>query len=123
MDQRSISPFLAKKGLSARDVHNERVAVLGLDAIIYSTITKYLRQQHFPAISFEPPDEPPITIIGDAILDALDKQPFSSIRELVKLTCIATTTVHRYLTSSFGFVVKHLHWVPQELTGLKKVSV
>jgi hypothetical protein len=33
MDQRSICPFFAMKGLSARDVHNELVAVLDPDAI------------------------------------------------------------------------------------------
>jgi hypothetical protein len=35
-----------------------------------------------------------MTIIGDAIVGALDKQPFSSVRELAKLTCIPTTTVY-----------------------------
>jgi hypothetical protein len=77
MDQRSICPFFAMKGLSARDVHNELLAVLGLNAIAYSTLTNDLRQPQFPAISSEPSDEPPTTIIDDAILDTLDKQPFS----------------------------------------------
>jgi hypothetical protein len=36
-------------------------------------------------MSSEPSDEPLITIIGNAILDALDKQSFSSARELGKL--------------------------------------
>jgi hypothetical protein len=116
MDQRLIDPFFAKKGLSAQEVHDELVTVLGLDAIAYSPITKYRRQQHFTAISSEPPDEPLITIIGHAILDAAYKQSFSSIRELAKLTCIPKTMVHRYVTSSLGFVAKHLHWVPHELT-------
>jgi hypothetical protein len=84
MDQRSICPFPDRKRLSARDIHNELVAILGLDAMAYSAITKYLRQQHFPAISSEPAVEPPITIIGDAIRDALNKQPFSSIHEFAK---------------------------------------
>jgi hypothetical protein len=47
--------------------------VLGPDAIAYSTITSYRRQRQFPAISSEPSDEPPTTIIDDAILDGLDK--------------------------------------------------
>jgi hypothetical protein len=41
MDQRSICLFLAMKGLSAREVHSELVAVLGLDVIGYSTVTRY----------------------------------------------------------------------------------
>jgi hypothetical protein len=110
------------KGLSARDVHNELVAVLGPDAIAYSTVTSYLRQRQFPAISSEPSDEPPTTIIDDAILYALDKQRFSSVRAPAKLTCIPTTAVYRHLTRSFRFVVKHLRWVPHTLTNTQKAQ-
>jgi hypothetical protein len=77
MDQRSICLFFAMKGLSVRDVPNKLVAVLGPDTIAYSTVTSYLRLRQFPAISSEPSDEPPTTIIDDATLDVLDKQPFS----------------------------------------------
>jgi hypothetical protein len=115
MDQRSICLFLAMKRLSAREVHNELVAVLGLDAIGSSTVTRYLRQRQFPVIFLEPSDEPPTTIINDAILETFDKQSFSSVRELAKLTCIPTTTVYRHLTKSLGFVLKHLRWVPHTL--------
>jgi hypothetical protein len=43
MDQRSICLFLATKRLSAQAIYNELVAVLGPDAIGYSTVTHYLR--------------------------------------------------------------------------------
>jgi hypothetical protein len=119
MDQRSICLFLAMKGLSARDVHNELVAVLGPDAIVYLTVTSSLRQRKFPTISSEPSDEPPTTIIDDAILNALDKQPFASVKELTKFTCISTTTVYRHLTRSLEFIVKHPRWVPHTLTDTK----
>jgi hypothetical protein len=49
MDQRSICLFLAMKRLSAQAISNELVAVLGRDAIGYSTVTNYLRQQQFPS--------------------------------------------------------------------------
>jgi hypothetical protein len=98
MDERSFCLFLAIKGLSAREVHSELVAVLGLDVIGDSTVSRYLRQQQFLATSPEPSNEPRTIIIEDAILEALDKQPFSSLRELAKLTCISTTTVCRHLT-------------------------
>jgi hypothetical protein len=75
MDQRSICVFLTKKGLPALGIHHELVAVLGVEGRTYSTITRYLRQHHISAISSEPSGDPPITIIDDAILDALDKQP------------------------------------------------
>jgi hypothetical protein len=122
MDQRSICLFLAMKRLSARDVHNELVAVLGLNATAYSTVTSCLRQRQFPAISSGPADEPPAAMIDDAILDALDKQPFSSVRELAKLTFIPTTTVYRHLTRSLGFVLKRLRWVPHTLTDTQKAQ-
>jgi hypothetical protein len=96
MNQRSICLFLAMKGLSARDVHNELVAVLGPDAIAYSTVTSDLRQRQIPAISSEPSNESPTAILDDAILDAHDKQPFCSVGELAKLTCIPTTIVYQH---------------------------
>jgi hypothetical protein len=122
MDLRSICLFLAMKGLSARDIHNELVAVLSPDAIAYSTVASYPQQRQFPTISAEPSDEPPTTIIDDPILDALDKQPFSSVTELAKLTCIQTTRVYRHLTRSLGFVVKHLRWVPHTLTDTQNAQ-
>jgi hypothetical protein len=120
MDQRSICLFLAMKRLSAREVHNELVAVLGLDAIGYSTVTRYLRQRQVPASSPGPCDEPPMTIIDDEILEALDKQPFSSVKELAKFPCVPITTVYRQLTRSLGSILKHRCWVPHALTGSQK---
>jgi hypothetical protein len=112
MDQPSICLFLALKGLSARDVHIELVAVLGLDVIGSSTVTRYLPQRGFPVIFPKPSDEPPTTIIDGAILEAVHKQPFSSLRELAKLTCIPATPVHRQLTKSLRLVLKHLRGIP-----------
>jgi hypothetical protein len=45
MNQRSICLFLALKELSATAIDNKLTAVLGADAITYSTVTKYLRQR------------------------------------------------------------------------------
>jgi hypothetical protein len=39
-------------------ISNELVAVLGPDAIGYSTVTSYLRQRHFPSTLRGTPDEP-----------------------------------------------------------------
>jgi hypothetical protein len=55
-------------------------------------------------------------VIDQAILDALEHYPFSSLQELVGFTCIPTTTVHRPLMQSFGFMAKHLRWVPHTIT-------
>jgi hypothetical protein len=123
MDQRSIYLSLALKGLPARAVSNEINADLGAGAIAYSTITKYLRQRQLIFILIDPPEEPATIFINQAILDALEHYPFSSIRELICFTCIPITTVHRHLTQSFGFVVKHLRWVPHTLTPTQKTEL
>jgi hypothetical protein len=58
MDQRSICLLFAMRRLSTQAIDNELVAVLGPDAIGYSTITNYLRQRHFPSPLRETPEEP-----------------------------------------------------------------
>jgi hypothetical protein len=45
--------------------------VIGLDAIAYSTVNKYLRQRYMSDIPIKNLEEALITIIDDAILDAL----------------------------------------------------
>jgi hypothetical protein len=110
------------KGLSARDLHNELVAVLGPDAIAYLIVTGYRRQRQFPAISSGHSDKLPPIVIDNAILHAVDKQPFSSVKELTKRICIPTNTVYRHLTISLGFVVKHLRGVPHTVTNTEKAQ-
>jgi hypothetical protein len=122
MDQRSICLFLALKELSAWAVDNEFTAVLGADVIACSTVTKYLCQRQFTSILVDHPEEPVTVVIDQAILDARDRYPFSSIRELAHLICIPTTTIHRHLTQSRVFVVKHLRWVPHTLTPTNKIE-
>jgi hypothetical protein len=63
MDQRSVWLFLALKELSAWAVDNELSAVLGADAIAYSTVTKYLHQRQFSYILVDPPEEPATIVI------------------------------------------------------------
>jgi hypothetical protein len=101
----------------------------GSDVIGYSTVIKYLRQRQFSSTPCQTADEHPATVIDNAILDALTKQPFSSVREPAQLTCITRSTlhaprsiVHRHLTQSLGFVVKHLRWIPYNLMAPQKVK-
>jgi hypothetical protein len=122
MDQGSICLFLAMKGLSAREVHNAHVAVLGLDAIAYSTVTRYGQERQFPASSSQPCDEPLTIIVDGAILEALNNKPFSSVRKLAKFPWIPTTTVYQHLTGLLGFVLKHLRYVPQTMTDILKAQ-
>jgi hypothetical protein len=43
MDQRSIVIYLNRKGWMARVIDDDLVAMLGEEAIAYSTVTNYLR--------------------------------------------------------------------------------
>jgi hypothetical protein len=88
------------KRLSAQAISNELVAVLGPDAIGYSTVTNYLSQRHFPStlretIAWNPLGSPLIVALPkgrtlnaeyyhDNILAALTQlQPEDDGRELV----------------------------------------
>jgi hypothetical protein len=120
MDQRSISLYPNRKGLSAHAIHHEHVKVLGSDAIAYSTVTAYLRASHWTSGKEEQHSGRAPDDIDNAIFQALDQTPFVSVRELAQATCISTATVWRCLTRSLGFVVKHLHWVPHSLTEAQR---
>jgi hypothetical protein len=122
MDQRSIFLFLALKGLSAPAVDNELTAVLGADAIAYSTVPKYLSQRQFTSILVALPEEPATIVVDQATLDPLEQYPLSSIQGLARFTGIPTTTVHRHLTQSYSSVVKHLRWVPRTLMPTQKTE-
>jgi hypothetical protein len=112
MDQRLICLFLAIKGYSAQAIQDKLVTILGSEAIAYLTVTRYLRQRQFPSVRCDPSEEPSHSVLDNAVSDALEEQPFSSIHKLAKLTFIPITTVYPYLTWSLAFVVKHLRWVP-----------
>jgi hypothetical protein len=101
MEQRLICLFLGRRELSARTIHNELTNALGADAIAYLTVTLYPWQGLIPTILVEAwPGDSPNIIIDHAILKALENQPFSSVWELAKLTCIPTAPVYRHSTQS-----------------------
>jgi AraC-like DNA-binding protein len=80
---------------------------------------RYLRAAKFSAQSKEAPDEAGVArtdSVDAAILKALTNNSFSSVRELSQLTCLSISTVHRRLTESLGFTVRHLHWIPHQLS-------
>jgi transposase len=47
MTQRSIVAYPSLKGMSAREIHDNVVAILGPDAVSYSSVTRYLREARF----------------------------------------------------------------------------
>jgi hypothetical protein len=115
MVQRSIVLYLVRKGLSPRAIHDDLVATLGADAVSSSSVTPYLRGALFSSSNPPTPLPEPEAQLDDcdhAILLARTEQPFASVRELSRLTHLPRTTVHRRLTKSLGFRVRHLRWVP-----------
>jgi hypothetical protein len=79
-----------------KGIHDEFVAVLASNVITDSTVTNYLRQSQFSPIIVDSSQKPPRIVVDDAILNTLQQQPFSSIRELAKPTCTPRSTVHRH---------------------------
>jgi histone-lysine N-methyltransferase SETMAR len=120
MDMKSICLFLAHKHETAKDVCDEINEVLGAHTIGYSTITQHLRLARFDDVPTDTEEIKVPSLVDDAILTALERAPFSSIRELARATCLPITTVHRHLIMSLGFTVKHLRWVPHSLTASQK---
>jgi hypothetical protein len=127
MDQKSIVFHLHMKGMALNAIHENLVRVLGENAIAYSTVTKYGRKARFPPTSDGPSAQPmPVetTLLDQAILMALADHPFSSMRELSRMTCLPRSTVHRHLTWSFHFPIRHLRSVPHFLDpGQKETRV
>jgi hypothetical protein len=118
MDQKPIVLYLHMRGMSLDALHEDLMRVLRENAVVYSTVTKYVRSEKIPPKNDGPPSEPMSVEPGpvdQAILAALADYPFSSVRELSRLTCLPRSTVHRYLTDSLHFRIQHLRWIPHLL--------
>jgi hypothetical protein len=100
MDQKSIGLYLNRKGWTARVIHDDLVATFGMEAIAYSTMTKYLREaQTGPdeVIRLSEEISPHIEDSDEAILSALEQLTFSSVRQLSRATHLPATRVYRTL--------------------------
>jgi hypothetical protein len=108
-------------GLDA--IHEDLVRTSGKEAVAYSTVAKYFRNAQFaPKTEAVTPEsaEDRHDPVDEAISAALGEHPFSSVRELSRLTCLGSLTVHRHLTQSLRFGVRHLRLVPHFLTAERK---
>ena len=123
MDLESITLYLAMKRLGAHDIHAEINDVLGQGTVGYSTITRYLRKRSFPQSCESAEEKAEIgscTSIDHAILQALNEQPFASLRQLAKRILIPTTTIRYHLVNRMGYKIKHCKWVPHRLSVAQK---
>jgi hypothetical protein len=123
MAQRPAVAYLSLKGMSAREIHDDIIATLGPDAVLYSSVTRYLREVRFPPSKPEPHPADVQRDLDDsdqAILAALEDSPFASVWQLSRLAHLPSTTVYRRPTQSLGFVARHLQWVPHALSDAQK---
>jgi hypothetical protein len=114
MDQKTIVLYLRMNGMSPDAIHEDLVRTLGTDAVTYTTVTKYARSGKFFPKKDRPSSEPTIvesSPADDSIFAALADYPFSSIRELSRRANLPRSTVHRHLTHSLRFTIRHLRWV------------
>jgi hypothetical protein len=119
MDLESITLYLNKKHLSAVAIHAEINSVLGKGTIGYSTVTCYLRKQSFANASHLAPEEPDLgaaETIDNAILQALDEQPFASLHQIAKRTLIPMSRVRYRLVNKMTYKLKHCKRVPHRLS-------
>jgi hypothetical protein len=123
MDQKPIVLYLRMNGIALDPIHDDLVRTLGKDAVAYSTVTKYARSAQFSgrkeATSPKAPDMER-SPVDEAILTALAEFPFPSVRELLRRMCLPKSTLHRHLTQSLCFTVRHLRWLPHLLTAEQK---
>jgi hypothetical protein len=93
--------------------------------VSHSTVTRWLRETRFTlntqGLMFSE-SETHRDECNEAILSALQEYPFSSLRALSRLTHLSRTSVHRHLTQSLGYVIRHLHWVPHSLSADQKAK-
>jgi hypothetical protein len=85
MTQRSTVACLSLKGMSAREVHDDIVAILGPNAVSYKSVTCDIREPRFPPSKPEPHPADVQRDLDDsdqAILAALEDSPFASVRQL-----------------------------------------
>jgi hypothetical protein len=103
MDQKALVLYLHMRGMSLDAIHEDLVRVrvrgrvVGENAVACSTVTKYVRSEKFSPKNDEPASQPMSVEPGpvdQAILTTFADDPFSSVRELSRLTCLPWSTVH-----------------------------
>jgi DNA-binding transcriptional ArsR family regulator len=103
------------KGLKAVEIHNNLVATFKGEAMSYSITTYYLRKPSFSSQKTRQFSESPAPILNEsdeAILLALSKGSFVSVRHLARATHLHPSTVYNHLMHKLGFTVQYLCWVP-----------
>jgi hypothetical protein len=101
MDWKTIVLYLHVKEMRIDTIHEDRARTLGKEAVACSSVTKYIRNARFALKTEVVTPEPAKSrhsCVGEATSAVLEEYPFSSVRELSRLTCLPCSNVHRRLT-------------------------
>jgi hypothetical protein len=123
MDVESIVLHLNKNDLSTIEIYTEINHVLGEGTIGYSTVTRDLRKHSFAdssTLSPEDRESQGLDAIDNAILQALDEQPFASLRQITKRILVPISIVRCRLVSKMAYKLKHCTWVLHRLSETQK---
>jgi hypothetical protein len=111
MDHKSIVLYLSLKGMTAIEIHADLVVTLKIEVVCYGLVTCYLHSRNFTTFidprQIEPPD-PILTESDMPILAILERQPFASVRQLVRATHLNPSTVCCHLAEKLDYIVRHL---------------
>jgi hypothetical protein len=105
--------------MNAREIHSDLAATLGTKVLGYSTVVRWLREaqlDQFSETAVDFTEDARVDEIDEAVLSALEVQPFGSVPDIAWLTRLAPSTVYWHLTRSLGFLARHLRWIPHVLT-------
>jgi hypothetical protein len=114
---------LCRKGMPLDKVHDDLEHTLGAEGMAYSTVMKCAWSANFVPKKAGPSDEVALiesNAIDEAIFTTLADCLFSSIREPSGRTSLPFSTVHRHITQSLRFRIRHLRWIPGSLTVEQK---
>jgi hypothetical protein len=123
MDLNSIVVYLKAKTMNAREIHSDLLAPFGTKVPGYFTVTRWLPEaqlDQFSKTAVDLTEDAEVDEIDEAILSALEVQPFGSVGNIARLTGLARSTVHWHFTRSLDFLVRHLRWIPDVLTEEQK---
>jgi hypothetical protein len=127
MDFNSIVLDLKAKGMNAREIHTDLISMLVTQVLGYSTVVHWLREaqlDQFSETMVDFTEDAEVDEIDEAILSALEVQPFGSVRDIARLTRLARSIVYRHFTRLLGFLVRHPRWIPHVLTkGQTRIRV
>jgi hypothetical protein len=125
MQSGSVVPFLGLKVLPKWAIHHELVAMHPENIVLYSSVTRFCNEAILGLNSEEASsssNDDSLHEVNEAILLAFSHEPFSSVRQIARRTCLPRSTAYRRLVDSLHFTIRHLHWVPDKLSDSQKAN-